>query len=188
MSLKFVPSKMQNKQEGNGLINLRRQGHLKLISRPVYLTRQFSKFLVSRRYPDRICNWKIYGILIVIALLQVISINHESQFSTYIDLIQLYRRRPYLAYVDIASGTFRYAVAQPPYRQISKIAKQPPNGLGGQNWCCRWNWWPQFTMWPSFKVSLLVKKWLYCHTKQDPLTCSTQVTTYTTDIIVIYHY
>ena len=32
--------------------------------------------------------------------------------------------------------------------------------LGGQNWVCRWNWWPQFTIWPSFKVSLIVKKWL----------------------------
>ena len=40
------------KQEGNGLIYLRRQGCVKLISRLVCLTRQFSKFLVSRRYPD----------------------------------------------------------------------------------------------------------------------------------------
>ena len=60
----------------------------------------------------------VFMVLIVIALLQVISINHESQFSTYIDLIQLYRRARNVPLRNrirnVAFGTFRYAVAQPP--------------------------------------------------------------------------
>ena len=43
-----------------------------------------------------------------------------------------------------------------------------------KNWGCRWNWWPKFTIWPSFKVSLLVQKWLCGQEEEEnhrPLTC-----------------
>ena len=40
-------------------------------------------------------------------------------------------------------------------------SKQPPNCLWGQNHLSFQTLWPNLPMWPNFRVSLLLRKWLY---------------------------